>query len=71
MPHSGLTKDGSNIRYCYWYHKTAIGHAIGAEVKTDVSWHGDRAAHFVNNSMSQGAGMIDASGVVSLRCLEV
>ena len=71
MPHSGLTKDGSNVRYCYWYHKTAIGHAIGADVKTDVSWHGDRAAHFVNNSMSQGAGMIDTSGVVSLRCKEV
>jgi len=71
MPHSGLTKDVTNIRHCYWYHKTAVGHAIGADVKTDVSWHGDRAAHFVNNSMSQGAGMIDISGVVSLRCLEV
>ena len=69
MPHSGLTSQ-SNVRYCYWYHKTAIGHAIGADVKTDVTWHGDRAANFINNMMSQGSCLIDASGVVSLRCLE-
>lgn len=69
IPHSGLTKT-SSVRYCYWYHKSAIGHGIGSEVKTDVTWHGDRAAHFINNSMSQGSALIDASGVVSLRCLE-
>jgi len=69
MPHSGLTKT-SNVRYCYWYHKTAIGHAVGSDVKTDFSWHGDRAAHFVNNRMSQGSCLIDTSGVVSMRCLE-
>ena len=70
MPHSGLTKDGSNVRFCYWYHKTAIGHAVGKDVKSDVTWHGDRAAFFINNMMSQGACVIDHTGVVSLRCLE-
>lgn len=69
MPHSGLTV-ASGVRYCYWYHKTAVGHAIGSEVITDVSWHGDRAAHFVNNMMSQGSKLIDPAGVVALRCLE-
>jgi len=69
MPHSGLSVS-SNVRSCYWYHKTAIGHAIGSEVKTDVTWHGDRAANFINNMMSQGSCLIDASGVVSMRCLE-
>lgn len=68
-PHSGLTKSG-NVRFCYWYHKTAVGHASGADVKSDVSWHGDRAAYFVSNMMSQGAALIDPTGVVSLRCLE-
>jgi hypothetical protein len=48
MPHSGLTKT-SSARYCYWYHKTAIGHAVGSDVKTDITWHGDRAANFINN----------------------
>lgn len=69
MPHSALTlSDG--VRLCHWYHKTAVGHASGADVKTDVTWHGDRAAHFVNNMMSQGAALIDPKGVVTLRCLE-
>jgi hypothetical protein len=68
-PHSGLTKNGA-VRFCYWYHKTAVGHAVGSDVKTDITWHGDRAAHFTNNMMSQGSCLIDPSGVVSLRCLE-
>jgi Phage capsid protein len=69
MPHSGLSKAGQ-VRRCHWYHKTAVGHASGADVTTDVSWHGDRASHFVNNMMSQGACLIDPSGVVTMRCLE-
>ncbi len=68
-PHSGLTKTGTT-RFCYWFHKTAIGHAVGSDVKTDITWHGDRAANFINNMMSQGSCLIDTSGVVSMRCLE-
>ncbi|MCP5372348.1 MAG: hypothetical protein H6907_11505 [Hyphomicrobiales bacterium] len=69
MPHSGLPKTGS-VRTCFWYHKTAIGHASGHEVKSDVTWHGDRAAFFINNMMSQGACLIDNTGVVFMECLE-
>jgi hypothetical protein len=70
IPHSGLPIDGSDIRSCFWYHKTAVGHAAAGDIKTDVTWHGDRAAHFVNNMMSQGACLIDPAGIVTLRCLE-
>ncbi len=69
IPHSGLTLT-AGVRRCHWYHRTAVGHAAGAEVTTDVTWHGDRAAHFVNSMMSQGAKLIDAEGVVTLRCKE-
>ncbi len=69
MPHSGLTKSGA-LRYCYFFHKTAIGHAAAAEVQTDVTWHGDRAAHFIANMMSQGAVLVDDSGVVRMRAAE-
>ena len=69
MPHSGLVLD-DGVRNGYWYHKTAIGHAIGKDVTSDISWHGDRAAHFINNMMSQGAGVVDDSGIVRLPCLE-
>jgi hypothetical protein len=69
IPHTGLTLTGT-IRSCYFYHKTAIGHGVGAEISTDVTWHGDRAAHFVNSMMSQGACLGDDAGVVRMRCKE-
>ena len=69
MPHSGLELAG-NVRRTFWYHRSAVGHAIGQEVVTDVTWHGDRAAHFVSNSMSQGACLIDAEGVIEMPSLE-
>lgn len=69
MPHTGLTAVGP-LRFCYFYHKTAVGHAAASEIVTDVTWHGDRAAHFVNSMMSQGASLIDNDGVVRMRCKE-
>jgi hypothetical protein len=69
IPHTGLTKAGQ-LRYCYFYHKSAVGHAVASEVVTDITWHGDRAAHFVSNMMSQGAVLIDDTGVVRMRCME-
>jgi hypothetical protein len=65
--HTGLTGIGTNQTRCLLYHRTAIGHAVGADVMTDITWHGDRAAHFVNNMMSQGACLIDPEGVVEIR----
>lgn len=70
VPHSGLPVDVNDIRSCFWYHKSAIGHAVAADVNTDISWHGDRAAHFINNMMSQGAVLIENTGVVEIMCDE-
>lgn len=69
IPHSALPVS-SGTRTCFWYHKSAIGHAIGSDVQTDISWHGDKASHFVNNMMSQGVGLIEATGVVGINCSE-
>lgn len=63
--HNYLPKTG-NIRSCFLYQKDAIGHAIGANVTTDISWHGDRAAHFINNMMSMGSALIDTEGCVKI-----
>lgn len=70
IPHSGLPVDENDVRSCYWYHKTAIGHAAASDVTSDITWHGDRAAHFVNNMMSQGTTLIDDAGVVTIFCDE-
>ena len=69
IPHSGLPAN-EGVRSCFWYHRSAIGHAVGQEVRSDITWHGDRAAHFISNSMSQGAALIDEPGVVKMLCLE-
>lgn len=69
MPHSGLPV-ATNVRDCFFYHNKAVGHASGADVQTDITWHGDRHSHFVNNAMSQGAGLIDELGVVKIQCSE-
>lgn len=63
-PATGFKRD------CFMYHASAIGHACGQEVKTDISWNGERAAHFICNSMSQGATLIDADGIVQIKCAE-
>lgn len=70
IPMSGLPIDANDIRSCFWFHKTAIGHASGSDVQSDITWHGDRAAHFVNNMMSQGASLIDGTGIVVIGCDE-
>ena len=67
--HNGLPVSGTN-RDCFIYHASAVGHACGQEVNTDISWHGERAAHFISNSMSQGAVLIDATGIVRVKCGE-
>jgi len=71
IAHSGLPFDaGSKERTCFWYHKSAVAHAIGQDVTSDISWVGERAAHFVANWMSQGAGLIDAAGCIKMICSE-
>ena len=35
-------------------------------IAADITWHGDRAAFFVNHYMSGGAALIDDTGVIEL-----
>ena len=72
--HTGLPTDGSGssaTTTCFIYHKSAVGLAAGQDITTDITWHGDYAAHYVNNMMSQGACLIDPKGVVKMVCLDI
>ena len=71
--HTGLPTSGSGssaTTTCFIYHKSAVGLAAGQDISTDITWHGDYAAHYVNNMMSQGACLIDPKGVVKMVCLD-
>ena len=70
IPHSGLSLNGAGHRLVHWYHKTAVGHAIAKDAHSDITWHGDRAANFINTMMSQGSCLIDKTGVVTIECAE-
>ena len=71
--HSGVPGVGTTTSKVFAFHKTAIGYASAASagnvagngpVGADITWHGDRAAHFVNHMMSGGAVLIDDTGVI-------
>lgn len=69
IPTSGLTKAGT-YRRCYAYHKTAIGHAIGQEITTEISYIPQKVAWLVNSMLSMGAVEIDSEGVAPFNCLD-
>lgn len=71
--HTGLPGKGTTTANVYAFHKRAVGYASaksagniagGDSVKADITWHGDRAAHFINHMMSGGACLIDDAGVI-------
>jgi len=75
--HSGNPGVGTSTSKVFLWNKTAVGYASGkapgnlagtmsgeTSVGADITWHGDRAAHFVNHAMSGNSVMIDDGGVV-------
>ena len=67
--HSGLPTSGADRKTFAW-HPSSMGHAIGADVQTDITWQGEKQAHFIVNRMSQGAVLIDNAGVREVACTE-
>jgi len=70
---TGLPGAGTATAKCFIWHKNAVGYAIAQSagnvagneaVGADITWHGDRAAWFVNHMMSGNAVMIDDTGVI-------
>lgn len=70
---TGLPGEGTATAKCFIWHKTAVAYAVAASagnvagnqaVAADITWHGDRAAHFVNHMMSGQSCMIDDTGVI-------
>lgn len=64
MQHTGVPGVGTATSKQFLWHRTAVGYAEGQGVVSDITWHGDRAAHFVNNMMSGGACLIEDAGVI-------
>ena len=64
-----LTTAGSPAaQSCYAFGKSAVGLAIGQDVKTEINYVPNRASHFVNSFMSMGAVVVEPAGVVEIAC---
>lgn len=70
FPHSGLNVPSAGQHTGLAYHRSAVGHAIGADVQTTMAFHNDKDAWFVNNKMQMNAVLIDANGCFSLDLLD-
>jgi hypothetical protein len=73
--HNGLSGVGTSSAKGFAYHKYSAAYATGQnaggvaqnqQVAADITWHGDRAAFFVNHFMSGGANVIDDTGVIPI-----
>lgn len=65
FPFSGLTDTGAN-RKCFAWHSDSIGHAIGADVSSNMQYHNDKDSYFVMNKMQMNSVLIDANGCFEL-----
>lgn len=69
MGFSGLPI-ASQKRKNFAYHKTAVGHASGSDVKSEINYVAPRVAHLATSYMSQGAVVIDDTAVYEVQTHE-
>ena len=69
----GLTKDGSNDRLAYAFHKSALGLGMSMGQKTEVNYIPDKTSYLVSSMFSGGAVAIDdgsSGGIVKITSRE-
>jgi len=69
----GLTKDGSNDRSCYAFHRSAMGLGMSMKQKSEVNYVPEKTSYLVASMFGAGAVAIDdgtAGGIVKITCRE-
>ena len=67
----GLSIDGSDVVDAYCWHKSAVGLAIGIDIKTEVNYIAQKTSWLCNGVMKAGAVTRDIDGVIELNYNEV
>jgi len=68
FPFSGLDSINSDAdRKCFAWHSSSVGHAIGADVSSNMQYHNDKDAYFVLNKMQMNSVLIDANACFELQ----
>ena len=68
MQHTGIPIE-SDLADCVIYHHSAIGHAVGTELRSTWSWENTKSEWFLNTRILQGTCLIDPKGAVRLQVL--
>jgi hypothetical protein len=66
----GLTKDGSNDRSTFFYHRSAIGCGVSVAPKVEVNYVPEKTSFLVSAMYSAGAVAIDTAGLIKVTCRE-
>jgi hypothetical protein len=62
----GLTKDGSNDRTNFAFHKSSVGCAVGIAPKTEINYIPEKTSFLITAMLSMGAVAIDADGICDI-----
>lgn len=62
MSFSGLPV-AANITKTYAWHRSAVGHAVGADVRSEINYIPEKVSHLATSYMSQGSCLIDDTAV--------
>jgi Phage capsid protein len=65
--HSGIPVSSTTIRKNFFYHRTAVAFASGAEVKTELNYIPEKVAHLCAAYLSQGAALVDNTGIYEVQ----
>jgi len=60
----------TTVRSGFAFHKAAIGHAVGIDMKTRVDWVAHKASHLSLGMWKAGSKVIDVEGIVEVKYLE-
>ena len=63
---TNFVKSGSTF-LSFIYHEDTMGYGNAPGITADITWVGERAAHFINHAMSGGSCMIDDQGVIEVQ----
>lgn len=67
---SNLLDVSAGKRVCLLYNKNAIGHAMNSDITSIGQYVAERDAYWISSKNMEGAGLIDANGVLKVQCAE-
>ena len=70
-PEGALPIPTTTSRNNYFFHKSAVGLAIGLDMKTEINYIPEKTSYLVNGLFSAGSAVIDGTGLVEVQTEEV